>query len=91
MADMIVEYRVMPSTEEEVEYLDLERAVKKTVGDYKDDVSVLEVSSESMGFGILAVRIKFQMDENHGTDGIEEQLESLNEVGEVQCTLMDRL
>ena len=59
MADMIVEYKVMPNTEAEVEYEQLE--------------------------------IKFQMDENLGTDTIEEQLSKLSEVGELQCTLMDRL
>ena len=88
---MIVEYKVMPNTEAEVEYEQLEKVVKETVSNYNEKVVIRECSSEPMGFGMQAVKIKFQMDENLGTDTIEEQLSKLSEVGELQCTLMDRL
>ena len=91
MADMIVEYKVMPNTDVEVEYEQLEKVVKECVENYQSDVVVKECGPEPLGFGMQAVKIKFQMDENHGTDNIEDQLSELEEVGELQCTLMDRL
>lgn len=87
---MIVEYRVMPE-DGEVEYSELESKTKETVENYKDDVTVLEVNEEPVGFGLKAVKIKFQMDENHGSEELENQLADLAEVGEVTVTLMDRL
>lgn len=87
---MIVEYRVMPE-DGEVEYSDLETSVKSTVEGHADSVKVLEVREDPVGFGLKAVRIKFQMDENLGTDELEEKLSGLSQVGEVNVTLMDRL
>lgn len=91
MADMIIEYTVMPDSEAEAEYEQLEKVVKETVSNYDEKVVIKECESKSLGFGMQAVRIKFQMNEVLGTDKIEEQLTNLKEVGEIQCTLMDRL
>lgn len=91
MADMILEYKVMPNTETEVEYEQLEKAVKEVVENYDSNIVIKECESTPLGFGMSAVRIKFQLDENLGTDDIETQISDLEEVGELQCTLMDRL
>lgn len=90
MADMIVEYRVMPE-DGEVEFETLKSKTQETVENYKDDVKVLDVKEDPVGFGLKAVRIKFQMDENHGSEELENKITELEEVSEVQVTLMDRL
>lgn len=90
MADMIVEYRVMPE-DGEVEFSKLEEVVKGAVQSYKEDVQILETNEEPVGFGLKAVKIKFQMDENHGSEELENSIADLPEVGEITVTLMDRL
>lgn len=90
MADMIVAYRVMP-TDGEVEYSELEALVKSKVEGYKDDVTIKEIKSEPVGFGLQAVAVEFQMDENHGSEELENSLADEELVGEVTVTKMDRL
>jgi translation elongation factor aEF-1 beta len=90
MADMIVEYRVMPE-DGEVEFQTLKSKTEDMVKAYADDVKILETKEDPVGFGLKAVRIKFQMDENHGSEELETKLSDLEEVGEVTVTLMDRL
>lgn len=87
---MVVEFRVMPE-DGEVEYSDLEASVKETVENYSETVKAVEVREDPVGFGLKAVRIKFQIDENLGTEELENQLSDLSMVGEVNITLMDRL
>ena len=87
---MIVVYKVMPE-DGEVEFAALESAVKEGVSSYKDDVQVLETSSQEVGFGLKACRIKFQLDENHGSEELENKLKELPEVGDVVLEVMDRL
>ena len=87
---MIIEYKVMPE-DGEVEYSKLEEVTKKTVESFKDDVKIIHVLEEAVGFGLKAVLIKFQQDENNGSEELENQLTDLPEVGEVSVTFMDRL
>lgn len=87
---MIVEYRVMPE-DGEIEYSDLEQKTRETVDSYDEKLEVLEVKEDPVGFGLKAVRIKFQMDEKLGSEELENKLAELPEVGEVTVTLMDRL
>jgi translation elongation factor EF-1beta len=88
---MIIEYKVMPDSEAEVEYEQLEKVVRETVEKYDESVVIKECEPQELGFGMKAVRVKFQMNEDLGSDKIEEQLSALEEVGELECTLMDRL
>lgn len=90
MADMIAQYRVMPE-DGDVDYSVLESKVKGVVQAYGSSVIIKEVSQAPVGFGLMAVRIKFQMDEILGLDNLEENLSKLDEVGEVNVELMDRL
>ncbi len=90
MADMIMELRIMPE-DGEVDYDVLEAKVKETVLAYGKGITIKECGSESMSFGLQAVKIKFQMDENYGSDNLEENLSNIEEAGEVAVTLMDRL
>lgn len=90
MADMMVIYRVMPE-DGDVEYSELENATKKTVEKFHKSVKIREVSPVAVGFGLKAVKIKFQIDENCGSEDLEETLKELEEVGDVTVELMDRL
>ena len=90
MADMIVQYRVMPK-DGDVDYGTLESEVKKVVLSYGKNVEIKNVEPAPVGFGIEAVRIKFQMDENLGLENLEKQLMELDLVGELNVELMDRL
>ena len=87
---MIMELRIMPE-DGEVDYEVLETKVKETVLAYGAGIEVKECGPESMSFGLRAVKIKFQMNENYGSDNLEENLSALEEAGEVAVTLMDRL
>jgi len=90
MADMIVEYRIMPE-DGEIEYSKLEEVAKTTIENYDDTVNVLETKSHDVGFGLQAVKIKFQVDEKKGSEELEEKLKSCPEIGDVIVELMDRL
>lgn len=90
MADMIVEYRVMPD-DGEVEYSVLEEVVKKTVQAYDEKLEIRKVESRDVGFGLKAVIINFRVDENKGSEALENSLNELPEVGDVIVELMDRI
>lgn len=90
MADMIVAFRVMPENGE-IEYSSFENKVKEVVDAYDTSVQIRSVEEEPVGFGLKAVAIEIQLDENCGTDNLEENLTELEEVGEVSITKMDRL
>jgi len=75
----------------EVEYSNLEDKVKEVVLNYGDGIEIKNLESENVGFGLQAVKIKFQMNEDYGSDNLEEQLTNLDVVGGVTVTLMDRL
>lgn len=87
---MIMELRVMPE-DGEVEYSTLEEQVKKTVLNYGEGIEIKNIEPENIGFGLQAVKIKFQMNEDLGSDNLEENLNNLDTVGGVTVTLMDRL
>ncbi len=90
MADMIVQYRVMPR-DGDVDYGTLESKVKNIVLSYGENIEIKNVEPAPVGFGIEGVRIKFQMDENLGLENLEKQLMKLEIVGELNVELMDRL
>ena len=81
---------IMPE-DGDIEYSELESVTKSTVEKYHKSVKVKEVAPVSVGFGLKAVKIKFQIDENCGSEDLEESLKKLDEVGDVTVELMDRL
>lgn len=90
MANMMLVYRIMPE-DGEVEYEALEKSAVETIKAYDSSVKVENVSQHEVGFGLKAVKVKFQVDENKGSEALEEQLKELPEVGDVVIELMDRL
>ena len=90
MADMILEYRVMP-VDGELDYETLENLTREKVEGYDDSVQVKEIGPRDVGFGLKACVIKFQVDENCGSEALENSLNELDEVGDVIIELMDRL
>ncbi len=90
MADMIVAFRVMPE-DGETDYSVLEAKVKETTEKYHESVKIKSISEEGVGFGLKAVAIEFQIDENCGSEELENKLAELPEAGEVNLTKMDRL
>ena len=90
MADMIVVYRVMPE-DSEIEYSQLEELVKEKVQAYDTSVQIKEVKPQNVGFGLQAVNVKFQLDENCGSENLENQIKEEKIVGDVVIELMDRL
>ena len=87
---MIVVYKVMPE-DGEIEFSALESATKAGVAAYDESVEVLETSSENVGFGLQACKIRFRIDENKGSEELENKLKELPEIGDVVLEMMDRL
>jgi translation elongation factor EF-1beta len=91
MADMIMQYRVMPA-DGEIEYNELEKFVEDTVKSYDENLKVLEIGPRDVGFGLKACIVKIQFDENLGSEELEDKLKSNEDlVGDVIVELMDRL
>lgn len=91
MAEMIVAFRVMP-VDGEVEYSDLESAVKKVVSAYAEgNIKIKEMASEAAGFGMEACSFEIQFDETYGCEPLENELDALDITGTVAVTKMDRL
>lgn len=91
MAEMIVAFRVMP-VDGEVEYSDLESAIKGVVEAYAEGTTkVLKIESEPAGFGMQACAFEIQLDETYGCEPLENELDALEVTGTVAVTKMDRL
>ena len=90
MADMIIAFRVMPE-DGEVEYSDLENSVKEIIENYHESVKIRSVGAEPVGFGLKAVAFELQMDENCGSEDLENKLSALPLAGEASVTKIDRL
>ncbi len=90
MADMIIAFRVMPE-DGETEYATLEAKVKEIVESHHDSVKLKSIGEEPVGFGLKAVAVELQIDENCGSEDLEVKLSEIAEAGEVNLTKMDRL
>lgn len=86
---MIVTYRVMPE-DGEVEYSQLEKVTKETVLAYDESVKINSVEEHEVGFGLKAVKINLSVNENCGSEALEEQLKELEEIGDVIVEAMSR-
>ncbi len=89
MAMMIITYRVMPE-DGEVEYSQLEKVAKECILKYDSSVKINSVVEHEVGFGLKAVKINFSVDENKGSEPLEELLKELEEVGDVIIESMSR-
>lgn len=87
---MIVAFRIMPE-DGEVEYSELESSVNELVSNYHESVEIKSLNAEGVGFGLQAVAVEIQIDENCGTEELETKLSELSLSGEVTITKMDRL
>ena len=90
MANMIVVYRIMPE-DGEVEYSLLEKTVTEIIKNYDSSVEIKEINEHDVGFGLKAVKVKFQIDEKCGSEELEEKIKEQEIVGDVIVELMDRL
>ena len=86
---MIMTYRVMPG-DGDVEYSQLEKVTKETIGNYDQTAKVNWAKELGMSFGIKAVQINFSVDEARGSEALEEQLKKIEEVGDVIVESMSR-
>jgi translation elongation factor EF-1beta len=90
MADMIMQYRVMP-VDGEIDYDQLEKDVKEVAENYDEKLKILEIGPRNVGFGLQACILKVQFDENLGSEKLEDNLKEKETVGDVIVELMDRL
>lgn len=78
MADAVITMKIMPESVE----VDLEELKSKAVEIVKEFEPIGEVitTEEPVAFGLKAVMVKFVIDENKGTDAVEEKLAGLENV-----------
>ncbi len=89
MAMMIMTYRVMPE-DGEVEYSQLEEVAKKTIEDFHETARINSTSEHDVGFGLKAVKVNFSIDENCGSDAVENKLKEEEKIGDVIVESMSR-
>lgn len=83
MAEVIVGFKVMPK-DLEVNLDELEKKIREVIKPQK-------LSREPIAFGLVAIHIvKLIPDEGGELDKVENQLRSMEEVGEVEITGMTR-
>jgi len=89
MAMMIITYRVMPA-DGEVEISKLMEVAENTVKAYNETVVIRSKEEAPVGFGLVAAKINFSVDEKYGSEDLENALMELPEVGEVTVLEMSR-
>jgi len=89
MAMMIVTYRVMPA-DGEVEISKLLEVAEENIKSYDKSVVIRSVSEEPVGFGLIAAKVSFSVDEAMGSEELENKLMELPEIGEVTVLEMSR-
>ena len=89
MAMMIITYRVMPA-DGEVEISKLMEVAEKTVKAYNNTVVIRSSEEAPVGFGLIAAKINFSVNEKYGSEDLENALMELPEVGEVTVLEMSR-
>ena len=90
MADMIVEFKIMPE-DSDVDIKVLEEEVKKISLDYDSKLQVRKSGTVDMSFGIKAVVIEVRFDENLGSSNLEDNLNDCDKVSSIEVLKMDRL
>jgi len=81
MAKVVVTLRIMPESPD----VDLNNLEKKVLKKIKDVIGNTEtkVEREAIGFGLNALKIFFVMDEQRGTDKIEDAVRNIKDVQSV--------
>ena len=90
MADMILEYTIMPKSGE-VDYEVLEKDVKSVAASFDESVKIKKVEKVPLSFGLFSCKINLQIDENCGSEGLENAFKEQENIGNVKLDLMDRL
>lgn len=84
MAKVLITFRIMPESVD-VSLTTLEQQAKTAIEQYGGIVQ--RVEQDPIGFGLVALKIVFAMDESKGaTDVLEEQLKTLPGIMNVEVT-----
>ena len=88
MAYVIVTLKIMPEGVD-VSLTDLEKSSQKIIENY--GCRMQRVEKEPIGFGLVALKITFSMDENKGsTDALEDQLKEITGIMNVEVVNVGR-
>ena len=90
MANMIIRYKVMPD-DSEVDINKLEKKVVDEIKNYNERIEIRENNLFEVGFGLKAIEVEFKIDENLGSEDLENKINELSDVGSVSVIKMDRL
>ena len=84
MAKVLITFKIMPESVD-VSLSTLEQQAKKAIENYGGIIQ--RVEKDPIGFGLVALKIVFAMDESKGTtDVLEEQLKTLPGIMNVEVT-----
>lgn len=88
MAYVIITLKIMPEGVD-VSLTDLEKESQKVIEAYGG--RMMRVEKEPIGFGLVALKMTFSMDESKGaTDVLEEQLQQITGIMSVEVTNVGR-
>jgi len=87
MAMMIIEYKIMPESPE-VNLEVLKEEANKFIGEVGGFIK--EVKEVPLGFGLKSLNIRLSIDENKGTELLEEKLKSISNVQNVEIVSLSR-
>ena len=88
MADAEIKMKIMPDSVE----ADLEMIKTKAIEVVKafEPIGEVKTSEEPVAFGLKAVMVEFVIDENKGTDEVEERLSEIEFVNSVEVAAYSR-
>ena len=87
MARVIISLKIMPSSPE-VDLNALEEKAKEIIS---QKGNVMNVEKKPIGFGLVSLIVKFNMDESQGsTDSLEEDIKKLESVESVEVIAISR-
>lgn len=88
---MLLQYKIMPNTDVDVDVAKLMAFVKKVTDKYDSTVKDVVIEQAPIGFGLMGVRVEFKVNEKCGSENYENQLKENSMVGEVVMEKMDRM
>jgi elongation factor 1-beta len=84
MADVVITFKIMPDSPEE-DLKVIEEKATKMIAEFGGEVG--KVIQDPVGFGLVALKLIFVMNEDiGGTDALEAQIAELKEVANVDVT-----
>ncbi|MBN2421367.1 elongation factor 1-beta [Candidatus Woesearchaeota archaeon] len=87
MAKAIITMKLMPESPE-VDLIKVEENSKKVLEQFEGKMQSAE--RQPIGFGLVALILKFVVDEKHGTDAIESEMCKIEGVESAQTTMTSR-